>query len=107
MTNGDKASKARSLYDKAKLALREIIDEPDATDEQVEQAQAAFDAALVAFSDVVLGNIAERTMALQSLVEQLDQVIESVQVNPIGGVLDELNSVVSDANELLAEDNSS
>lgn len=105
MTNGDKASKARSLYDKAKLTLRDIIDEPDATDEQIEQAQAAFDAALVAFSNTVLENIADRTIALQTLVEQLDKVIESVQVNPIGDVLDELNSVVSDANDLIAEDN--
>ena len=93
--------KAQQAYDKAYDALEAIIDDPDATDAQAQAAQKAFDIALVALNHAIDESIQARTQALSKLVTALESVIATIQTNPLGNALDQLNNTVLAVNEAI------
>ena len=85
---------------------KEIIDDFNASSDQIEEARAASRTTAAAFLNVLLDNVAQRTQALQTLMDQLNKVITSLQINPIGNALNTLNNVVTSANEIVQDDSS-
>ena len=102
----NKAQKAKEVYEKATKTLEEIINDFNASSDQIREARSALRIAAAAFLGVLLDNVAQRTQALQTLIDQLNKVITSLQKNPIGNALDTLNGVVTSANDIVKADSS-
>lgn len=101
-----KAQKAKEAYDKAMNTLEKIIDDFNASSDQIDEARSASRTSAAAFLNVLLDDVAQRTQALQTLIDQLNKVITSLQKNPIGNALNTLNNVVTSANEIVQDDGS-
>ena len=85
-------------------AIDAVLNDFNATREQVEQAQRALDAVTQARIDHAEKNISSRTVFLNTLTAQLEAVRNSVQLNPIGNVLSKLTGAITAVNTALSQD---
>ena len=103
MSDSDVYNQAHLAYNKSVAAFWVVIADSSASDAQVSQARAAAEQAQNTFEGVVLADFDQRTLLLNNLIGLLEGVISSVQPNPIGTALDDLNGALTMVSGLLAQ----
>lgn len=103
MSNSDKAEK---VYEESVAELQTILGSFTATQAQKQIAQSALDALATSYGATIISEVNSRTALLNTLVGELNTVIASVQVNPIGGALDKFNNLVATAKTIIDSDSS-
>jgi hypothetical protein len=93
-------SQITQAYLTATRALEDIIQSPDATDEQIAAASGALDDLTVMLGTFSVEDVKGRTALLNSLIVELQKVTAEIEPNPVGKVLDDLNGVLKTANTL-------
>ena len=94
---------ARAAYVQSYDAIDDVLEDFNATADQVEEAQKALSAITTARIDHAVNKITDRTAFLNTLTAQLEAVRKSVEPNPIGNVLNKITGAVNAVNAALAQ----
>ncbi len=94
---------ARNAFNKATALFNTILDDGDASDDQINAAEQAMDKAQVAYGKAIHFTLDERTKFLRTLTQALEQVIASIQINPIGDILDKANKLLTSVNRIIKD----
>ena len=95
--------KARAAYVQSYDVIDDVLEDFNATPEQVEEAQKALRAITTARIDHAVNGITDRTAFLNTLTARLKAVKNSVRPNPIGNVLSKITGAVATVNAALAQ----
>lgn len=100
------SNKAEQVYEESVAELQKVLGSFTATEEQKETAQNALNALAASYGATIIAEVDSRTALLNKLVSELNTVIATVQVNPIGGALDTFNGLVQTAKNIIDSDSS-
>ena len=100
------STKAQKVYDDSVAELNQILGSFSATDAQKEAAQIALNALATRYGATVIAEVDSRTALLNELVSELNTVIASIEVNPIGNAVDTFNNLVQAAQDVIDDDGS-
>ena len=104
MANGETTPMTEAAYKKALEAIDAVLDDADASPEQVDAAQAALDEITVARNKFFEVRIIGRTAFLKELSAQLQSLIDSISENLVGDLLSQVDDAVSAVNDALASE---
>lgn len=93
---------ADEAYEKAIEAIDVVLEDANATPEQVDEAQAKLASVTAAHNAYVADRISRRTAFLDTLRNELEAVIASVRGHPIGDALNKANTALSIVNDAAA-----
>ncbi len=96
---------ARNAFNKATALFNAILDDGDASDDQIKAAEQAIEKAQVAYGEAIHFTLDERTKFLRTLTQALEQVIASIQLNPFGNILDKANNLLTSVNKIINDPN--
>lgn len=101
MATGTKKS-IKELYDEGMAEVDKIVGSLDATPDQRDAAMQAAKKLSSMLSNAALQSIENRTALLSALIDELNEVIGSIQTNsPLKGVTENLTAVLTRAQALL------
>jgi len=100
------STNAQKVYDDSVAELNRILGSFSATDAQKEAAQKALNALATRYGATIIAEVDSRTALLNKLVGELNTVIASIQVNPIGNAVDRFNNLVQTAQAIIDDDSS-
>lgn len=92
---------AKNAYEAARKALKEAMMAYEEGHPALEEASSAFVAIRAAYLRAVDEDFQNRTKLLQVLINRLGEVIDDVEADPIGDVLDTLNNAAGMATTAL------
>ena len=96
--------KAKETYDKSVEELNQVLASFTATPEQKAAAQEALTALATKYGAAVIDEVNSRTALLNSLVDELNNVIAKIEANPIGDTIDKFNDLVQTAKGIIEHD---
>lgn len=106
-TSTDPVQETRDAFNKAAALFNDVLDNGDADDAQINAAQQALEQTQIAYGDAVLSQLEQRTRFLRTLTRALEQIISSIQINPIGDILDRADSLLASVNKIISNSGSS
>ena len=94
---------ARAAYVQSYDAIDDVLEDFNATPDQVEEAQKALGVITTARIEHAVKKITDRTAFLNTLTARLEAVKNSVEPNPIGNVLGKITGAVVAVNAALVQ----
>jgi hypothetical protein len=92
---------AQDMYREASAALREVMDDPDATASEIERARRASDRLALDFIDRNIADVKARTAQFAAFIRQMEQVIAAMGDDPILGGINKLRGIVDSAKAIV------
>jgi hypothetical protein len=94
------ATETNQVYLSAIARLQIILESPKATPDQKDEAQDALDALTLLHGSYAIQEVQGRTALLSGLIVELQEVIDSINVNPFGDAAEKLNGILTSAKGL-------